>query len=59
MPSECPCDHCCGVAEPPTGPEPCGFPNPDVPGQYCGAFEQHEGEHGYWFSEFKGLDAPF
>lgn len=46
--SQCPCDECSGIAEPPTGPGPCGFPNPGVPGEMCGEYENHDGVHGSW-----------
>ena len=45
---QCPCDECSGIAEPPTDPQPCGFPNPDVAGEFCGEYVGHDGEHGNW-----------
>lgn len=45
---QCYCDECTGIAEPPTSPQPCGFPNPDQPGEQCGEYEDHEGKHGNW-----------
>ncbi|GIH69481.1 hypothetical protein [Sphaerimonospora thailandensis] len=49
-PSECHCAECLGIVEPPTEPGPCGAPNPDAPGEKCGDYEDHDGEHGYWYT---------
>lgn len=45
---QCYCDECSGIAEPPQEPGPCGFPNPDVSGEFCSEYEDHVGVHGNW-----------
>lgn len=51
----CSCDECSGVAEPPTSPQPCGFPNPDMAREFCGEYEDHDGEHGNWARSVEAL----
>ncbi|HEY9373177.1 hypothetical protein [Streptomyces sp.] len=55
--SQCYCDACSSIAEPPTGPQPCGFPNADQPGEFCGEYENHDGEHSNWARTVQAPDS--